>query len=629
MSSSFGERKNNYNNGDDDTSFYTFLAGILLVFIFYYFITILKKIFYKIPFNENEYINCHCSRCIKRYEDYKLKIKRKNINYKLLIEILLFLFFVYLFIACSQKVKSKEIFDPYEILEISKTDSISKIKKSYKMLSLKYHPDKNIGDNSAKEKFILINKAYRILTNDKAKENFYKYGNPDGPGILTIGLALPLYLFKGQIGFYILLVLSLLLTIIFPIMFIRWSKERNKYNNHGLLLQNLPLYYKYLDDKTLVNELPFIVGMSFEFNKIDIKYNGEDIKDLYNTFINCFPKDYKNEKISFKNIYSIAVLYMHFSGADIAIKDKNSLNDYIKDKNTIIEKSVFLIDEIIRIAFELNRISEFNKGFKDFKLQEKYAKDINEFEDYGIKEFNLSLIIMLLEFRARLFHETNIKTKNNELLQFPNNKKNIEIFKKNNYISINDLIMKEKEEEEWLKELDNYKDIKEIISKFPKYEMNINIKDTRYDVGNLLTFNLGIKRENKDNKKQLGFLHSNNFSDNYDEEIFIIIFDNDNKRINYYEKIKFEYSNEEKEIEYNMLVETNGKNNFIIYLVSISYPGIIIKKEIEIDVNEQNHLLKNFIKNRARDILSVEEFRESYLLEDNSNELLESHKHIN
>ena len=496
------------------------------------------------------------------------------------------------------------------------------------MLSLKYHPDKNIGDNSAKEKFILINKAYRILTNDKAKENFYKYGNPDGPGILTIGLALPLYLFKGQIGFYILLVLSLLLTIIFPIMFIRWSKERNKYDNHGLLLQNLPLYYKYLDDKTLVNELPFIVGMSFEFNKIDIKYNGEDIKDLYNTFINCFPKDYKNEKISFKNIYSIAVLYMHFSGADIAIKDKNSLNDYIKDKNTIIEKSVFLIDEIIRIAFELNRISEFNKGFKDFKLQEKYAKDINEFEDYGIKEFNLSLIIMLLEFRARLFHETNIKTKNNELLQFPNNKKNIEIFKKNNYISINDLIMKEKEEE-WLKELDNYKDIKEIISKFPKYEMNINIKDTRYDVGNLLTFNLGIKRENKDNKKQLGFLHSNNFSDNYDEEIFIIIFDNDNKRINYYEKIKFEYSNEEKEIEYNMLVETNGKNNFIIYLVSISYPGIIIKKEIEIDVNEQNHLLKNFIKNRARDILSVEEFRESYLLEDNSNELLESHKHIN
>ena len=624
MPSSFGKE-----NKEDDTSFYTFIAGILIVFIIYYFIAIIRKIFYKLPFDEKEYINCHCDKCIKRIEVYKLKIRRKNLNSRLIINILLFLFMLYLFIACCQKVQKKEIFDPYEILEISPEDPISQIKKSYKRLSLKYHPDKNKGEKVAKEKFMLINKAYKILTNDKARENFYKYGNPDGPGILTIGLALPLFLFKGQVGFYILLIFSILLTIIFPIVFIKWFKERNKYNNNGLLLKNLPLYYKYIDNNTLITELPFIIGMSFEFNEINIKYNEEDIKDIFKSFTNYFPKICENDNnISFKNMYAIAVLYIHFSGSEIVIKDKKFLKDFIINKEKIIEKSIFLIDELIKILFELNRIYEFNKGIKDFKQKEEYSKDIDEFEDYEIKEFNFDIILMVLKFRSRIFHETNIKIKYDELLIFPNNKKNIKIFIENNYTSLNDLITKDIEKP-WLLKLDNYKDIKETILTLPKYKIDLNITNTRYEeAGNLLTFNIKIKREDENNKKELGFLHSNNYYDNYTEEAFVIIFDINNKMINNYDKIKFEYSNEEKEIEYNLLAEKNDKNNFRIYLISISYPGLIIQKDIEIEVHESNHLLKNFIKNRVKHILSIEEFRENYWLETDLNEFNEFHEHI-
>ena len=629
MSSSFKKENKNLDDKEDDTSFYTFIAGILIVFIIYYFFSILKKIFYKIPFDEKHYINCHCDKCIKRFEEYKQKIRRNNINSKLIINILIFLFLLYLFIACAQKVQKKEIFDPYELLEISSEDSISTIKKSYKKLSLKYHPDKNQGDKAAKEKFMLINKAYKILTNDKAKENFYKYGNPDGPGILTIGLALPLFLFQGQVGFYILLILSILLTIIFPILFIKWFKEGNKYNNNGLLLKNLPLYYKYIDNNTLITELPFIIGMSHEFNKINIDYNEEEIKNLFKSFINYFPKSYKNDNnICFKNMYAIAILYIHFSGSEIVIKDDKFLKVFNVNKDKIIEKSVFLIDELIKIIFELNRIYEFNKGIQDLKQQEEYSKELNEFEDYEIKEFNFDLILMILEFRSRIFHETNIKIKYDELLMFPNNKKNIEIFIENNYNSLNDLILKEKEEN-WLQKLDNYKYIKEIILMLPKYKIDLNIVNTRYEeAGNLLTFNIKIKREDENIKKELGFLHSNNYHDNYTEEAFVIIFDINSKMINYYEKIKFECSNEEKNIEYNMLTEKNEKNNFRIYLISTSYPGLIIKKDIEIDVKEPNHLLKNFIKNRAKNILSFEEFRDNYFSQEYLNESTESHEHI-
>ena len=595
--SSFGNEKNNSENPDDDSSFYTFLAGILIVFIIYYFISICKKIFYKIPFDENQYINCNCSKWIKRIKEYNLKIKRKNINSNLFINILLFLLLLYLFIACCQKVQKKEIFDPYEILEVSQTDQISKIKKSYKKLSLKYHPDKNIGDKSAKEKFMQINKAYKILTNEKAKDNFYKYGNPDGPGILTFGLALPLFLFKGQVGFYILLILSVLLTIIFPIMFIKWTKKRKNYNSDGLLLKDLPLYYKFLNNNILITELPFIIGMSFEFNEMNINYNEEDIKKFFKAFINYFPKNYKDVDISLENMFAITVLYIHFSGSEVDIKDKNFLNEFVIPKEKIIEKSIFLIDELIKIIFELNRIYEFNEGIKEFNENEKYSKYTEEFDDYEIKEFNLDLILMILKFRSEIFHETNIKLKNEELLQFPDNKKNIGIFLDNNYNSINDLIIKGKEED-WFKKLDNYKDIKEIIEIMPKYIIDLNVTNTFYEeAGNLLTFNIKIKRENEGNEKKLGFLHSNNYNGNYNEEAFVIIFDKNKKRINYYEKIKFEYISEENKIEYNILAENSNKNNFIIYLISISYPGLIISKDLEIDIREPNHLFNNFIKN--------------------------------
>ena len=447
--------------------------------------------------------------------------------------------------------------------------------------------------------------------------------------MLTLGLALPLFLFKGQVGFYVLLSLSVLLTIIFPIMFIKWTKKRNNYNNDGLLLKNLPLYYKFIDSNTLITELPFIIGMSFEFSEMNIKYDKEDILNLFKAFINYFPKKYKDVDISLGNMFAITVLYIHFSNSEIVIEDKNFLNVFNWLKENIIEKSIFLIDELIKIVFELNRIYEFNEGIKEFNKQEKYSKYTKEIEDYEIKEFNLDLILMILKFRSRIFHETNIKLKNEELLQFPENKNNIRIFIKNNFNSINDLIMKEKEEH-WLKKLKNYKDIKEIISIMPKYSINLNITNTYYEeAGNLLSFKIKIKRENEGNEKKLGFLHSNNYNDNYDEEAFVIIFDKNNKRINHYEKIKFEYVNEEKEIEFNMLAENNDKNNFIIYLISISYSGLIISKDCEIDVHEPNHLFNNFFKNRAKDILSIEEFRESYLLEQTIDESKETHEHVN
>ena len=53
--------------------------------------------------------------------------------------------------------------DYYDILGVSRNSSDYEIKKSYRKLAMKYHPDKNKGDEKAEIKFKEINEAYDIL----------------------------------------------------------------------------------------------------------------------------------------------------------------------------------------------------------------------------------------------------------------------------------------------------------------------------------------------------------------------------------------------------------------------------------------------------------------------------------
>jgi len=53
--------------------------------------------------------------------------------------------------------------DYYELLGISKTASADEIKKAYRKLAMKYHPDRNQSDKDAEKKFKEIEEAYEIL----------------------------------------------------------------------------------------------------------------------------------------------------------------------------------------------------------------------------------------------------------------------------------------------------------------------------------------------------------------------------------------------------------------------------------------------------------------------------------
>lgn len=66
--------------------------------------------------------------------------------------------------------------DYYEILEVTREATDTEIKKSYRRLAVKYHPDKNPGDTSAEEMFKQISSAYAILSDPQKRELYDRYG---------------------------------------------------------------------------------------------------------------------------------------------------------------------------------------------------------------------------------------------------------------------------------------------------------------------------------------------------------------------------------------------------------------------------------------------------------------------
>ena len=93
--------------------------------------------------------------------------------------------------------------DYYYFLGIPKDASAEDIKKAYRKLSLKYHPDKNPGDKSAEEKFKEVAEAYEVLSDEQKRARYDQFGHdaPGGFGGFSGGFSDPFDIFSSFGGF--------------------------------------------------------------------------------------------------------------------------------------------------------------------------------------------------------------------------------------------------------------------------------------------------------------------------------------------------------------------------------------------------------------------------------------------
>lgn len=160
--------KDNILGYDDSASLY--FAGCLLVCTLvpwsYFFLKRLGSSPVETPKH-----GCPCSLCATARSEKKTKSSSwsSRISFRFIIEcVVLILLWVCCFKIATQLRQTVTIaaFDPYEILGVDSFASSKDIRRAYRTLSLKHHPDKNPNDPASSAQFILIAKAYQSLTDD-------------------------------------------------------------------------------------------------------------------------------------------------------------------------------------------------------------------------------------------------------------------------------------------------------------------------------------------------------------------------------------------------------------------------------------------------------------------------------
>jgi translocation protein SEC63 len=165
-------------------------------------------------------------------------------------------------------------FVPNEILGVDAKAPIAEIRKAYRKLSRTMHPDKNPDNPKAVNEFIQITKAYTIMTDESARENFAKYGNPDGPGNFQVGIALPKTLQdKDQQIFVLVLFFTLLVFVIPGYFYSELFKEARDIG--GVSTENRKIFYEMLDNNIIGRKIPGMLGQGEEFVKMKVRSQNE------------------------------------------------------------------------------------------------------------------------------------------------------------------------------------------------------------------------------------------------------------------------------------------------------------------------------------------------------------------
>src|SRR6516162_11009321 len=71
--------------------------------------------------------------------------------------------------------------DYYAILGVSRDASDGDLKKAFRQLALKHHPDRNPGDQAAEDRFKRINEAYAVLSDPDKRSQYDRFGRVDLP----------------------------------------------------------------------------------------------------------------------------------------------------------------------------------------------------------------------------------------------------------------------------------------------------------------------------------------------------------------------------------------------------------------------------------------------------------------
>jgi translocation protein SEC63 len=171
-------------------------------------------------------------------------------------------------------------FDPFSILEIDSGSDNKAIKKAFRSLSLKYHPDKNPGNRAAEAKFMMVSKAYEALTDVTARENWEKFGNPDGKQSLEVSIGLPEFFLDTSNRNLVLVVYLIIMVGVIPFSVWSYYSDSSKFGEKDVMYDSYSWFHYTLNEHSLVKSIPEIIAGSAEFRKRNVPKTAQDKEDI-------------------------------------------------------------------------------------------------------------------------------------------------------------------------------------------------------------------------------------------------------------------------------------------------------------------------------------------------------------
>lgn len=253
---------------------------------------------------------------------------------------------------------SREIqpFEPFSILGLEPGVSDSEIKKAYRRLSILYHPDKNPDPEAHKYFVDFISKAYQALTDPISRENFEKYGHPDGRQGLQMGIALPQFLlnFDGASGGVLLLGIvgvCILLPLLIAVIYLSRS---SKYTGNYVMHQTLSTYYYFMKPSLAPSKVMDVFIKAAEYMEMPVRRSDDEpLQKLFvavRSELNLDLKNIKTEQAKFwkqhPSLVKMELLIQAHLTRESTLLSSSLLNDYRR----MLELAPRLLEELVKIA---------------------------------------------------------------------------------------------------------------------------------------------------------------------------------------------------------------------------------------------------------------------------------------
>jgi len=256
----------------------------------------------------------------------KRKTAKSTISKSMVFRLAIGAFFTYLWYlnyAHVSSIEGLQSFDPYAILDLPLDADEKAIRKQYRRMSLTLHPDKNPDNPLAVQNFIRLTKAYNILTDETARENFQKYGNPDGPGSYHVAIAMPKFLLEPENQIPVLICAFFILLVVIPgIVYFNFADQTNK-SDEGVLLENKRIFGSEIKETTLFKDMPLLISRSKEFQEMRArsKEENEMMRRIVTDprFEDLVPKK-ANKQVRQTNLKPLCIILAHMFN----LKEKDS-----------------------------------------------------------------------------------------------------------------------------------------------------------------------------------------------------------------------------------------------------------------------------------------------------------------